>query len=118
MNWTEKEINLLKVKWPSATTEELLNSFSGRTYKAIAEKARGLKISANECRRRKGSLKYLDLDELTPEKAYWWGFIMADGHITKRGGLNIQISEKDFEHIKQLGDRLGVDIKLYKHNIQ
>lgn len=50
--------------------EDLLNAFPGRSYKAISTKAGKLGISANECRRKKTDLSYLDLDNLTCESLY------------------------------------------------
>lgn len=115
MKWTQTEIELLYQEWPTATTERLLSKFPNRTYKSISEKARKLNISSNDCRRRKGDLSFLELANLTKETAYWWGFIMADGHLSKRGTLTIAVDETDSEYLNQLATKLGVTLKLYFH---
>lgn len=61
---------MLKHEWPTATTEQLLLKFPNRTYKAISEKARKLNISANNCRKKKEDLSFLELTSLTKETAY------------------------------------------------
>ena len=115
MKWTQEQIDLLKHEWPTATTEQLLLKFPNRTYKAISEKARKLNISANNCRKKKGDLSFLELTSLTKETAYWWGFIMADGHLSKRGTLYIALKENDLEYLNQLAIKLGITPKLYLH---
>lgn len=45
----------------------------------------------------------------TEEKAYWLGFIYADGYITKghlRNGLGIAISIKDIDHLKKFKEAI------------
>lgn len=45
----------------------------------------------------------------TEEKAYWLGFIYADGYITKgylRNGLGISISIKDIDHLKKFKEAI------------
>lgn len=115
MKWTQTEIELLKQEWPIATTEQLLSKFPNRTYKSISEKARKLKISANYCRKRKGDLTFLELTNLTKETAYWWGFIMADGYLSKRGTLTIMVDEEDLEYLNQLAVKLGITSRFYSH---
>lgn len=47
----------------------------------------------------------------TEEKAYWLGFIMADGNINKNGyNLKIELNIKDKEHIKKFSDIFNLDI--------
>lgn len=66
---------------------------------------------------RKGNRKYA-LDEgyfddvSTPEKAYWLGFITADGGIirnAKTNALRLELAEKDAEHVQRFADALGSD---------
>lgn len=42
----------------------------------------------------------------TPEKAYWFGFIAADGNICK-GSLQIILAQKDKNHLVKLCERIG-----------
>ena len=46
----------------------------------------------------------------TPEKAYWLGFIAADGHIPQVGdGLHMRLAAGDIGHLQLLADALGSD---------
>ncbi len=61
---------------------------------------------------RKDSNKKYSWDETffeaidTPEKAYWFGFIAADGGINKNG-LQIGLAKKDKEHLLKFCKRIG-----------
>lgn len=43
----------------------------------------------------------------SPEKAYWLGFIYADGCVTKQNSLSIILHKKDTEHLMKLKDSLN-----------
>lgn len=102
--WTEEEIELLKIHWKSSTMEQLLAVFPTRKYNILMQKAREVGIKSQIKRKRKGSLNFLD--NITEESCYWWGFIMADGHITKKGELIITLKNVDIEHLKVLSNNL------------
>lgn len=106
--WTNEEIELLKVHWPKATMEELISVFPNRKYNSIMQKAGQLKVKSETNRARRGSFEFLD--NLNKNSAYWWGFIMADGHISKRGELAISISSKDKDHLLKLANHLNTKI--------
>ena len=42
----------------------------------------------------------------TPEKAYWFGFLCADGYISK-GDLGVSLAKKDKEHLIKFATRIG-----------
>jgi len=109
--WTNDEIELLKVKWKSATMNDLLSSFPNKTYSILMTKAGELKIKSEASRRRIGSVDFLDT--LNINSCYWWGFIMADGYINDIGVLAITLSSKDKIHLEKLSKILGCNLMLH-----
>ena len=108
--WTKEEEDLLKFHWENSDMETLLNTFPTRTYSQMMNKARLLKVTSKVERKRQGSLKFLD--NLTSKSAYWWGFIMADGHLSPRGELCICLSGKDKDYLKVLAEHLKCKVTL------
>lgn len=113
--WTEEEIELLKIHWAHSDMETLLSMFPGRNYNQLMCKAGQLKIKSETRRNRKGSLSFLNT--LTPQSAYWWGFIMADGHLSPEGFLQIGISGKDKEYLQVLANHLKCELH-YREKIK
>jgi intein-encoded DNA endonuclease-like protein len=55
-------------------------------------------------------LRHDAFDELTPDAAYWIGFLFADGSVTGRGKsarVQARLSERDREHLVKLRRFLG-----------
>lgn len=52
-------------------------------------------------------------------KAYWWGFICADGYLTCGNKVCIALAECDIEHLKKFAHDINTDysIKTYKKSI-
>lgn len=56
--------------------------------------------------------------ECTPTSAYLLGFIFGDGNISEYNNrLTLNISSKDFFHLKRIGEIFGEDVKI-RHNIK
>ena len=107
--WSPEEILLLEDKWKNALSkQELKREFPNRTHSSLINKAQQLRIKSDHKRKRIGSLKFLD--QLTTESCYWWGFIMADGHITNKGEVIISIHKNDENHLKILSEKLETPI--------
>lgn len=63
----------------------------------------------------KYQLRHDAFDELTPDAAYWIGFLFADGSIFGRGKsacVQARLSEQDREHLVKLRGFLGSDHKI------
>lgn len=106
--WTEEEREKLKIHWKSSTMKELLLQFPNRTYQSLMKEASKIGIKSEAERKRKGSLEFLN--QLNPKSCYWWGFIIADGHISHKGELAITLSSLDKEHLLKLSNILGCNI--------
>lgn len=54
----------------------------------------------------------------TEEKAYWLGFIYADGYITKKNTMGISLSDIDLSHLEKFKSSLNSThpINIYKNN--
>lgn len=50
----------------------------------------------------------------TTYNAYWWGFIMADGYLSKKGALVVRLSTRDKEHLAKISELLSCNIT-YTH---
>lgn len=109
--WTKEEDELLIKIW---TTEKDLNiseNFPNRTWDALNNRATRLKIKAFN-RKIKGDLRIIDIDSLTPNIAYWWGYIMADGHIGNE--LKVSCEELDKDHLLKFANLLGAKMRRFK----
>lgn len=109
LKWTEEELELLKIHWKSSTSEKLKKIFPNRDYNSLMCKAKQLGVKSEIKRKRKGSLDFLN--ELTPESCYWWGFIIADGHLSKKGELIITLSSVDKNHLLKLSNLLNTNLR-------
>ena len=86
----------------------------GLSWRYIQKKAHlfGLKREFSEHSNRKNDLsKLLKLDNIS---CYWIGFLLADGHISKKNTLIINLSIKDLDYFKNIENHLKItlDIKL------
>jgi len=107
--WTEKEDNILIESWQFDSMNELLSKFPNRTYESLMQRAnKFLNVKSKINRNRIGSLSFLD--SLNKKSSYWWGFIMADGNLDKKNGLNITLNNLDKPHLLKLSNILGCNI--------
>lgn len=103
---------MLGAIWATASKDELLAAFPGRTAEALCIKAGSMGLSgkgARGARARRGSL--CPLMEDTDVAWYWLGFILADGHITKNGQVVVMLSDKDEDHLSCLANFLGSSVR-------
>ena len=107
--WMPNEDKELVHHWQYSDMETLLNTFPRRSYNSLMLRARVLGVTSKRQRKRIGSFDFLN--NITPNSAYWWGFIMADGHLSKANALIIQLSAKDKTHLEKLSSKLGVKIR-------
>ena len=114
--WSDEENKTLKNAWENFSMKELLETFPNRTYQEIQLHANTLGYHSKCNRKRKCDLSFLKLDNLTYKSAYWWGFIMADGHLSKNGQLIIQIKKIDRSHLEKFSNYVSGNVKEIKDN--
>jgi hypothetical protein len=116
---TMVELKKPQIKWTKEKTEHLIKNYPygdkkklcfelGCTYKALKSKARLLGLKSLKD---KNHYKLKKLTEDNLFNYYWWGYILADGHINDRGQLSIGIKQQDSDHLKIISDYLGVNLK-------
>lgn len=108
-HWSKNEDSLLIKHWSTKTKQEILNIFNDRSYESIKTRANILNLKKVKNFKNHNKLTKL-LDE-SNESYYWIGFIMADGHISKKT-IKITLSVNDKKHLTKLIDYLGLDSKL------
>lgn len=110
--WTIDEIEFLKYNYELYSVKEL-SEHLGRTANAVKIKARKLGLL------RKSKYYYQKdffKDINTPNKAYWLGFIYADGYVTKQKDktetytVGIELPVCDESHLKNFNKDIGGNI--------
>lgn len=65
----------------------------------------------------KASIDSLIFDTIdTPEKAYWLGFIFADGYVSKESNFELSLGIKDLDHLNKFKDFIKFEGKIYIDN--
>ena len=112
--WTKEEIEFLYTNYPYGSKENIIKILN-RDWKYICNKSFKLKIKRYVFNPTKSNCD--NLMNNSNEAFYWLGFIMADGHFTKSNQLQINIGEKDIEHLQLLSNFLGNEKQLLKPNL-
>ena len=113
--WTEKELEFLKNNYKNMTHTEL-SEYLGRTKSAIANKQHQLGL-VNESKYKYNKQYFRNID--TSEKAYWLGFIYADGYVIynkqqRNYEFGIKLKKSDQEHLRKLNKSLKeLEHKIY-----
>jgi hypothetical protein len=106
IKWTEEKKKYLIDNYEYGDLNEICE-YIGCTYKSIKSMARILGVKSLKDKNHYKLKKMLD-DNLY--NYYWWGYILADGHINDRGSLNISICDKDSGHLLKLCEYLNITI--------
>jgi hypothetical protein len=107
IKWTEEKKQYLIEHYPYGDKKKICNDL-GCTYKSLKSMARLLGIKSLQDK------NHYKLKKLTDENNYnyyWWGYILADGHISKKGQLSVIIKDDDSNHLKKLSEYLNINLK-------
>lgn len=111
-DWTEEDVQYLKENYMNLQTREIAEKL-GRTMTAINIKAKklGLKKYPYTC-------DYHFFDEIdTEEKAYWFGFMFADGWTNKNeknnaGAVGMELQYGDIGHLKKFNKSISGNYRI------
>jgi hypothetical protein len=112
-NWEEEYI---KQNYKNKTYREIsdylnLSNKIKKTEKQVRRKARYLNISKYNNTINKNYFENID----SQEKAYWLGFVYADGYICatcRNGELAIELCQRDIEHLKKIDKTLNANVEI------
>ena len=121
-NWTDSEINIIKTNYLNKTMNELQQLLDGRTKGDILACCHKLGLTRLKKTCQRDFFNVIDTDE----KAYWLGFIFADGYISfsdsnaKKGqlasvycvGIKLQISDR--YHLKKFNKSINGNYKVFE----
>lgn len=118
--FSKKENEYIKTHWNNMTYSEItieLNKFNDieKKEKQVRNRARTMGICKINKDYNNRYFQYID----TPEKAYWLGFIYADGYVVenkenRNHEVGIELNGVDTEHLQKFADTLGKGI-IVKH---
>lgn len=104
--WNKEEERLLKDNYSKLPIEDILAMFPNRTKKGIQQHA--FKLGLKYLYYNKDYFEQIDSNE----KAYWLGFIYADGCITTQDRFSIGLAKKDSSHLAKLTHCLESNIRI------
>ena len=124
-NWTNDEINIIKTNYLNKTMSELQQLLQGRTKGDILACCHKLGLTRLKKTCVRDFFNIID----TEEKAYWLGFMFANGYISfseanlKKGqiataycvGIKLQVSDKD--HLKKFNKSINGNYKVFEETI-
>jgi hypothetical protein len=103
--WTLDEVEFIKNNYLNMSYAEMGKKLN-RTRVAVMVKANRIGISLPEKYSFERSY-FRSID--TEDKAYWLGFIYADGYIAGKYELGIELSQKDYAHLEKFKKCLSGD---------
>lgn len=117
IKWTQIEDNFLIENYHKLTSKEIGFKLN-RSFTAVRTRARKLGISSKEKARKFHKEKtgtycnenFFEIPNI--ENCYWAGFLAADGSLTYKNSLSLQISNKDFEHLQKFSSAISFTGKL------
>lgn len=114
--WTEKEIEFLKENHQNKTYSELAELLC-KTRSAVQLKSNRLGLSKSKYTYNQDFFDEID----TEEKAYWLGFIYADGYViynekNRNYELGMELQIGDIEHLKKFNKSLNGNIEVKDRN--
>ena len=114
---TEKEKNIIKEYKAGKSMKELAIKYD-MVYKTVQQLIRSERIERHTIKKydncNTDAFKIID----TEEKAYWLGFLYADGYVHEDKGVELTLKAEDLEHIKKFKTFMKSEHKIsYRKNV-
>ena len=116
--WTQSEVEDLKLKYPDEDfSSEWMVQYFGRTWKSITGKAGLLGLRRphpNTCQTIRDYFHVIDSDD----KAYWLGFIAADGTVVSTGrqySIVLDLQPRDLHWLTRFRDTIAPGATITQH---
>jgi len=115
--WTNEELDFIKENYKTMTYREMGEKL-GRTKTAIDLKVNRLGLKKSKYHYNKDFFETID----TEEKAYWLGFMYADGWVcvqktetgnVRQGELGIQLQQSDSDHLRKFVKSIDGNIPVF-----
>ena len=108
--WKEEDIKFLKENYKNFTNKELAQILN-RTKTAISIKLSKLGLKKTKYYYNEDYFETIDSEE----KAYWLGFLYADGYISKTtccSELGIELQKNDYNHLQKFNKSIKGNIEV------
>lgn len=111
-SWNENELNFLKENYETMSSNEI-SIVLGRTKNAVTIKANKLGLKKPSYTYSRDFFKEIN----TEEKAYWLGFLVADGYVSKTKdntswSVGIDLKKSDYKHLKKFNKSLNGNVEV------
>lgn len=111
--WTKEEEIFLEKNYNKLSNKEIGNILE-RSVSSIQNKAERLGVKLKKIKKNENYFQKID----SKEKAYWLGFIFADGYITfnsiKRNySLGLELALRDIKHLQNFAKAINFDGNIY-----
>lgn len=118
-HWSKEEDEILKKYYTQLGTKGVMKYLPNRNAQSIYDRARKLNIKCkshfiinkNNKKYNKYNEDYFETID-TPDKAYWLGFIYADGYITTSNRWGIELQYNDISHLQLLNKCLNSNVEI------
>ena len=98
-HWSKEEMSYIK-RYGELSKEDLIRLIPNRTWAKIRYKLWSVGISKEI----HWHNKLYKLLEENPISYYWLGFLMADGHFSKKGWIYLSLANLDAPHVQKFSD--------------
>lgn len=109
----EQELEMLRLRIEEKLSYPEIGKRFGLNQKVVRRRIEALGVDPRELSTEYQYDKYYFYDIDTPEKAYWLGFVTADGYLNEeRNHFQFHLGWKDYEHLAKFKEALQADMPI------